>query len=388
MIMRTFQKYTCLPLIATLAILSGCATEHLPPQAVPEVEQSEIKPDQKNIALMVPLTGAHQRLGKALQQASQLALEEKKPDAFELITIDTDSQTRISPAALSQLAQRMPEAIIGPVFAKHAQEVASVSRAPILTFSNDTTLEGKRDLYRMGLAPGALAVRAITYAKDQGYKDIYALIPKGKYGTVLDKALSLHQGAKQYNLQKVLYYNDITAAVTKLRKEAVPKLEDLERTPTNGRSSAVLIAYEDPNQFRQILSTWRSLAEEDDARVKFIGIGQWDGLSPQDMEMLEGALVADLPHNELAQFEVRFQQKFGYKPPRLAVLAYDATLLATSALQHGHNISRDLLHSHNGFRGTTGIFRFDVDGSSDRGLAVYEYNSGQWQEVEAAPTKF
>ena len=64
-------------------------------------------------------------------------------------------------------------------------------------------------------------------------------------------------------------------------------------------------------------------------------------------------------------------------------------LAAGLARSAGANPYReDVLLSRNGFLGTTGIFRFNPDGTSQRGLAVYEMTGGAARVLSPAPRSF
>ena len=75
---------------------------------------------------------------------------------------------------------------------------------------------------------------------------------------------------------------------------------------------------------------------------------------------------------------------------QLASLAYDAVSLVALLAQGPayHRFTTAALNDPNGFSGVHGIFRFQPDGTSERGLAVLEMTSSGPVVVSPAPTTF
>jgi hypothetical protein len=77
-------------------------------------------------------------------------------------------------------------------------------------------------------------------------------------------------------------------------------------------------------------------------------------------------------------------------PPRIATLSYDALSLA-SLLSRGRAYDRftdAALTDPAGFSGIDGIFRFQPDGSAERGLAVLEVTPNGLRVTDPAPKSF
>ena len=86
----------------------------------------------------------------------------------------------------------------------------------------------------------------------------------------------------------------------------------------------------------------------------------------------------------------KYRGTFGTAPAQLASLAYDAVALV-ALLSQGtpyHRFTTAALMDPNGFAGVNGIFRFNADGTSERGLAVLEMNANGPVVVSPAPTTF
>ena len=90
-------------------------------------------------------------------------------------------------------------------------------------------------------------------------------------------------------------------------------------------------------------------------------------------------------------FMTRFQGFYGYRPPRIATLAYDAVGLVASLARievRRNRFSDETLMNANGFRGIDGIFRFLPNGTTERGLAVLEITEEGFVVVSPAPESF
>ena len=89
-------------------------------------------------------------------------------------------------------------------------------------------------------------------------------------------------------------------------------------------------------------------------------------------------------------FVAKYRAAFGAAPPQLAALAYDAVSLI-ALLGSGpayHRFTAQALTDPNGFSGVDGIFRFNADGSIERGLPVLAVRPGGFDTVSPAPATF
>ena len=85
-----------------------------------------------------------------------------------------------------------------------------------------------------------------------------------------------------------------------------------------------------------------------------------------------------------------FERNYGYAPPRVASLGYDAMLLgvALSESTRTNGMSSFDIHNPRGFTGVDGIIRLLPDGTNERGFAVLEIGKKGPIVVEDAPTRF
>jgi ABC-type branched-subunit amino acid transport system substrate-binding protein len=127
--------------------------------------------------------------------------------------------------------------------------------------------------------------------------------------------------------------------------------------------------------------------------VQLLGTGLWadDPALGQIPALVGGWYASPIPGN-FRDFAARFQAIYGYKPPRIASLAYDSVALAaTIAKASGNNpdaFTKDVLTAPNGFTGIDGGFRFLATGLSERNLAVLAVGPNGPTVVDPPPPSF
>jgi hypothetical protein len=129
----------------------------------------------------------------------------------------------------------------------------------------------------------------------------------------------------------------------------------------------------------------------DITRVKLLGVSGWNNPRLTREPALRGGWFAAPDPTITRNFEDRYAVAFGAPPPRLASLAYDATLLSArlAATQRRRNrFSIEAITDPNGYFGADGLFRLNPDGSVERGLAVLEIQPGGIEVVDPAPRSF
>ena len=106
--------------------------------------------------------------------------------------------------------------------------------------------------------------------------------------------------------------------------------------------------------------------------------------------VMAGARFAGADQSGWQSFSSRYRGRYGSDPVRTASLAYDAVSLVAALVQTqgGQRFAQTTLTNPSGFRGVDGVFRFQTDGTIDRGLAVLEINGGAARIVSPSPQSF
>jgi len=338
-------------------------------------------------AILVPLSGPQAGIGAALLNAAQMAVFEVGDDSFTLLPIDTKGTAEGAQAAALAAVNQHAEIILGPLFAAETRAVTPVARQAglsVLSFTSDRQAVGT-GTYTLGFLPGPQAVQVAAYARSTGKTRLGILAPSNDYGRRMVEFLQNDSSSSSY-IAAVQYYDpnatDLTAPVKRMVKVNPKQPDDV--------GFDALLLPDEGSRLRN-LAAMLSMQGVDPAKVKLLGTMLWADSNPGSEMALVGAWYAAPPQAGHADFEARYLRAFGTKPPRIASLGYDAAALAAViAKRGGHDFNGPALTVSTGFAGIDGIFRLLPDGTSERGYAIDEVQSGGQpaKEVSPAPGSF
>ena len=352
-------------------------TKPLPPVPAPKPVSVPSKPLTHKVGLLLPLTGPQASLGKGMLEASEMALFETGDSFITLLPQDTAQGAH--QAALKALDEGA-ELLLGPIFAADVESIKpllSARKVCLICFSTDQNVAGN-GTFILGFLPSQQIERVIGFAKEKGLSKIAALTPEDQYGRLIDQTLKRLESQGTIQLLGITHYakGDILEGnpgnARLLEEVAAYKAKGLEALviPEGGENLVYLT---------RLLSLKRSL--------KILGSGQWD--APETLQIageLEGGFFASPDPEGRQNFETRFKKSYGYTPPRIATLAYDATALAVALADKGY--TSQTLSFTQGFSGMDGLFRLTSQGLNERGLAVLEVGSTSFRTVNPAPRTF
>ena len=412
------------PVIAEIqAVEAVTPSEPLAPLemiAPPAPTVMELPPGPVSVALLLPLSGPSAKLGQALFEAAQLALFDIDNENFVLLPRDTGGTPEAAAAAARQALDDGAQLVLGPLFSGSVAAVAQMteySGVNVVAFSSDRSV-ARPGVYLMGFLPAQQVSRVVEYAITRGLKWFTALAPSTAYGQSMVAALSKStQGAGGALVEPLFFpaeaktaadvektvrflanYDVRRAALLAQRQQlmaqddeisraALARLEGIETIGATGFDAVLL-----PEGGSRLLSIAPLFPyfDVDFPEVRLLGTYQWESVVDEHEPALFGGWFAAPPPEARADFEQRFEANFGYGPPRLASLAYDAVALAgaLAKLPNGQRFSTETLTNNSGFRGVDGIFRLTPDGANERGLAVLEVTSSGVKTVDEAPKSF
>jgi len=333
------------------------------------------------VGIILPFTSgtpATRNLAASMLKAAELALFDTGNRNLLLMTADEGSPD-LAAAAADKLLSQGAEIIVGPLFGPSVAKVAPIARdrgVPVLAFSTERSVAGN-GVYLLSFLPQNEVRRVVTYAASQGHHDFAAMVPQTPYGDVVADAFNeAVKGAGATNVD-VQHFAPNSAAVM------APSA-----TIAKSEADAVLIA-QGGGMLRAIAP---SLAFNglDTAKVKLLGTGLWDDPSVTREQALDGGWFAAPEPDADGAFTGKYREIYGTAPPQLASLAYDAISLVAllSQGQPYHRFTPAALMDPNGFAGVDGIFRFNTDGTSERGLAILEVQPDGFRVVSPAPKTF
>lgn len=378
------------------------------------------------VALLVPLSGPHQELGQAMQNAAQLALFDMGYDTFELMPRDTGNSPETARQAAASALDDGAQLILGPVFADAVRAVKPAAAARgvnVIAFSTDWSVAGGNG-YIMGFLPFGQVQRIAGYAAQHNVRRLGIFAPDNEYGTAVVNAyqnaargMGLPAAAVSRFPANQANLNDAAKNFARYDQRLAayaPRLKPLEdRVKANPQDRDALAQIAALKQEAQATLPYDAVllpVGGDRARaiadllqvydlgpdhVRLLGTGLWDDTALARHPALKGAWFAAPQPDLRAGFERNYRNTYGgMAPPRLATLAYDATALAVVLARNGvqatgrPHFDHQAITNPNGFAGIDGIFRFRPDGLVERGQAVLTFRDMNIQLLERAPATF
>lgn len=356
---------------------AGQPKSSLPAQPAPPPVTGSVK-----VALVLPTSAGGQsgQIAQQLKNAADLALQDFPGAGIQLVAKDDGGTTEGGQAAASQAVGEGAQLIIGPLNAVSARGVAGPARqggVPVVTFTTDSSVAA-RGVYLIGFLPSADVERIVAFAAQQGRRSMAALIPDDAYGSVAEAAFRQAAAQADVRVMGIERYRD--GADMQAKAQAIARL--------GNQIDAVFVPDVAANASTAIQAMVS--AGLDRGKVKFLGTGRWNDPSAFGSPALAGSWFPGPDPAKIDGFRQRYRQVYGAEPASLAVLGYEAVFLAAGLVRNaGASPFRDeVLLSRNGFLGVTGVFRFRPDGTSERGLAVFEVAPGSPKVVAPATKQF
>lgn len=329
------------------------------------------------VGVLLPFSNgsaATRALAKEMMNAAELAMFDARNPDILLMAADEGSTPTEAAAGARTLLSEGAEVIVGPLFSSSAAAVAPIARdraVPVISFSSDRAA-ARDDVYLLSYQPETEVRRVVSYAAAQGHKNLSALIPRTAYGDHVLTAFKAAAAAEHLTVRAILRF-DAGAA----------NLADPARAAAASGADAILIA----QGGQQLLVLATGLG---DSHPQLLGTGLWADKTTDREPVLSGGWFAAPSPRADADFQERYRDDFGSAPPQLAPLAYDAISLV-AVLAAGppyHRFTPAALTDPNGFSGVSGVFRFNADGSCERGLAILGVEPDGVRVVDPAPRTF
>ncbi|MEM9618579.1 MAG: penicillin-binding protein activator [Pseudomonadota bacterium] len=364
------------------------------------------------VGLLLPFSAsssAAQKIASAMFDAAQLAAFDAGDARYLLIPKDTKGTPDGAAAAARSALADGAEIVLGPLFSESVEAASRVTRAartPMIAFSSDLRAGGD-GVFLLSFPPELEIERVTEYAVNQEMTRFGVLAPMTPYGDRVSGAFAEEvfvRGGVIVHEERYEQEPDAMLApaerLAKYSTEIVPIELRHDFDPNDPRPQNAEAGY--TQGYQAVLmpeqgTLLRALApllpyyNVDITRVKLLGVSAWNNPRLTREPALRGGWFA-APDPEITRnFENRYAGAFGAPPPRLASLAYDATLLSArlAATQRRRDrFSLESITDPNGYYGADGLFRLNADGSVERGLAILEIQPGGIQVIDPAPRSF
>lgn len=348
------------------------------------------------VAILLPLSGESTAVGNAMLDAATMAVSDsylttpgdKIHARMILIPKDTGQTAADTKANAEQAITQGATFVIGPLFSQSVTAVASVAKehhVRMLTFSNNSAVAGE-DVFVYGFLPEQQVDRIAEYAYLHGLQRVALLAPNDAYGEKIKERLLKNYTQKGGVISPAELYAPSPSNI----EAAVFRLSQTYNNLTEERRFQAIFIAEGGSQLKRIVTALKK-SKIDMKKIKLLGTGQWDDPETASLPEMEGAWFPAAPPEEYQIFEKRFMATYGYKPIRLASLAYDAVTLITTLTMAtpGTGITRDALLSQGGFIGpANSLYRLNPDGTSQRQLAILEISGGAAKVIDPALKHF
>jgi branched-chain amino acid transport system substrate-binding protein len=379
-------------------VVTTTTTATTTPAATPAATPEPTVAAQNNsvdIGVLLPLSGPNAAMGKALLDAATLALYDMQRNiplnqanpVVRLLPKDTQGTAEGAQTAMRELLEAQPVAILGPLSSAELEIVLPLRREaniPLISFTNNPSLAG-RGAYQFGYFATEQAERIAHYAARQGVEAIAAVTTADGYGRLvvdgLNKALRT-EGTTYGPTILLAPAGDVT------EEQIAPLVTALKERQKQRQFLFVAETSPRLDQLVGLLAKARLMKPN----LVLAGSGMWDETYQLSSPALRGAVFVSTPKEGYQNFVKKYQSTYGFVPPRIASLAYDASALLLSLIYHDGRdaVSDAYLQAHDGFATpANGLVRLRADGQAERRLAVFMADgAGGASVLEAAPAAF
>ena len=278
--------------------------------------------------------------------------------------------------------------IIGPMFSQSVMQVAPLAKASnltMLTFSNNKAVASPT-VFTFGFMPEQQVTRIAEYAYLSKYQRVALLAPNDSYGEKVKESLTALYAQKGGRVAPGELYApsaaNIDAAVSRV-------VASYNNTPAERRFQAIFIG-DGGSQLKNIIASLKK-TNIDLSKIKLLGTGLWDDPEITKIPEMQGAWFPSASPGAYSNFERHFTAIYGYKPPRLASMAYDAVHLVAklSMPTAGMGPTPEALTNPDGYMTpANGLVRLMPNGTSERKLDIMEVTPSGFKVIDVSPKTF
>jgi branched-chain amino acid transport system substrate-binding protein len=304
------------------------------------------------------------------------------------------------------------------LFGDSTEAIAPIVRAvkiPVISFSNDKHVAGN-GIFVFGFLPEQQISRILKYSFHQGYQKFGTLTPANDFGSLAVSVARDIANEMDGIVVREIFYDPNSPDLTNLVRDfaeydnrksklgiqkkqlqqqsdeiATDALNRLSNFDTLGDPSFQAVLLPSGGEELRRIAPLLAFYDVDPSRVRLLGSALWDDMSNLGVEpaLLGAWYSAPTPRLRMS-FKAKFKKIFGYRPPRLATLGYDAMLLGTALTygDEGPDYSESSITDPNGFLGVDGIVRLLGNGTNERGLAIIEVGQDGVKVIDSAPKTF
>ncbi|RAZ71469.1 ABC transporter substrate-binding protein [Mesorhizobium atlanticum] len=332
------------------------------------------------VTMLLPLSapGSTGENGRKMYDGARLAMADLGDKLLTLTIQDTRGDSGYAKdLAVKAITSGTAKVVVGPSELAAAQHLAKLSgskRPPVLALADN--FAGGPGVYSVRLSEADSAAAGAAAIAGKGARKFVLMVPAGADSSAVESRVANALSIYGATLAVTLPYSPTDGGA-----KVVSDMTSLVEAP-----DAVVVACDDGSP-AAVLAALKAKGIPGKT-VTLIGTDRWLE-RPMD-PLYEGAYIATLDQSETGPIADRFKATYNYQPDVNVAYAYDMVALsagiASSAGPDGFN--KQVLENATGFRGSTGLFRFRSDGSSQRSMPFFKVEKGQLKLVEKQTSGF
>jgi len=358
-------------LLFLLPVLAACQTSST--EVLEDAASGPVRADEKVgeggvvLALLLPRSagGETGRRARDIRDGAALALSDLGDGKVSMIVLDTGGRPGDVAGLVAKAGEAGARLVLGPVTNPAATAFVAVDagqRPPAIMFVGNG---GMHAAGAFALATDAVdsALEGVRVAAGAGHKNFAVILPQGFSDADAQRLARGIAEAKVQLVGSVSYSRSGVTSQVAASREMLVKADGIVIFGDGDAPAAVAAALRAASALQPgaVLVGNSSWARSNDARPE-----------------LDGTLLAMPDQNGLAVIADRYKSATSRTLSIDAAYGYDAIAVAAGLVRTvGEGaLTTTSLTRPSGFRATTGIFRFNADGSVTRSLALYQIKGG------------
>jgi len=198
----------------------------------------------KNILVLLPLTGKYSQFGRDIRKALDLSLLQTAPKNFQIIYYDTGKEIDLEKIKyLKNLIS--PKIIIGPFTRETLLKVKTVIKeksVPVITFTNDIAML-EHNIWSLGFSPEEQIESVFSCALKNRFKKFGLIVPSNLYGKIIIQSSSdIIKTKKSYYMEDLSLTNNEVNNKTNLFAKLKTFLNFSKDEISHSKFDAILLA--------------------------------------------------------------------------------------------------------------------------------------------------
>ena len=376
-----------------------------------------------DIAVLLPFSGNAKNAGNDIKTSIETAFLRKPKSNVKISFYDLSGDTSHKREVINHALNTKPDVITGPLFAEDAKTIRDLksSSTPVISFTSDVSALGN-GVITTNLIPTQSIETIVQQIKQDGAKSMIILAPNDKSGKLMVSVADRAGDIYDIDVNGIFYYESgkpesikdtaMNAAMYKTRNAANTRareilsdiltneklnsseysnlenqLEKLSRNETLGKLPYDAVLFLGSGEDSKTLASFLRYYGIGNRDVSFYGTTLWHASDITSDFTMSGAKYATLPDIS-DNFVSLYSMVSGHEPDYLASFGYDGINLALGMLFTQKSESA-YLFDPSGYIGTTGAFRIQPSGESERALRIMELNgSDTANTIKPAPVNF